>query len=74
MQDPLIFADPDYLMTEQQTSELTNVAIQTLRNWRVRGSGPKFIRVSSRAIRYRRRDLMAWVESRLAASTSARLG
>jgi hypothetical protein len=67
--DPLIFNDPDYLMTEGQTAELTNVAVKTLRNWRVRGDGPKFAKLGA-LVRYRRRDVVAWVEQRLLGSTS----
>ena len=37
---------------------------------RQRGEGPKFVRVSSRCIRYRRIDLREWSESLLRKSTS----
>lgn len=34
-----------------------------LQNWRVRG-GPRFIKVSGRSLRYRRRNLIAWIDER----------
>jgi|SRR6185437_613283 len=46
-------------------------SVRALQNWRLRGGGPKFIKVSSRSIRYRRRDLIAWAEARLRASSSS---
>ena len=66
-------ADPDYLdrlITEVEAAEFLGYTVRALQNWRVRGGGPAFIRVSARSIRYRRRDLIAWTESRLARSTS----
>ena len=43
---------------------------RALANWRSRGGGPRFIRVGSRAVRYRRADLRAWAEARLRTSTA----
>lgn len=65
--------DPDYLdrwITENETAKFTGYTIRCLQNWRVRGEGPPFIKVSGRAIRYRRRDLIGWAEHRLRNSTS----
>lgn len=65
--------DPDYLvrlLTEREAAEFLGYTIRALQNWRVRGGGPHFVKVSSRSIRYRRHELIAWVESHLAANTS----
>ncbi len=65
--------DPDYLdrfMDEHKAAEFTGYTIRALQNWRLRGGGPKFIKVSGRSIRYRRRDLIEWAESLLVSSTS----
>lgn len=65
--------DPDYLdrmITEQQAGEFIGYTIRALQNWRLRGGGPKFVKVSGRSVRYRRRDLIQWAESLLVASTS----
>lgn len=37
---------------------------RTLEGWRHRGCGPPFIRVSPRAVRYRRRDVERWLAER----------
>ncbi len=65
--------DPDYLdrlFSENEAASFLGYSIRALQNWRVRGGGPKFIRVSSRSIRYRRRDLIEWAEARLQSNTS----
>jgi hypothetical protein len=60
----------DQLLNEQEAASFINYSRRALQNWRVRGGGPHFGCVSSRSIRYRRRDLIAWAESRLTYSTS----
>lgn len=64
---------PDYhegLIDERQAAAFLCYSVRALQNWRVRGGGPIFVKVSARSIRYRRRDLNEWVESRLVANTS----
>ena len=63
-------SDPNALMTEGQAADYLSVAARTLNNWRSRGGGPKFVKVSDRCIRYRRRDLDDWTERRTRRSTS----
>ncbi len=62
--------DPDALLTEAQSADFLSLSIRTLQAWRVRGGGPLFVR-AGRAVRYRRRDLIAWMDQNTAASTSA---
>jgi predicted DNA-binding transcriptional regulator AlpA len=70
--------DPDYLdrlITERDAADFLGYTMRALQNWRVRGGGPIYVKVSSRSIRYRRRDIIAWVESKLAEhSTGAVMG
>lgn len=57
--------DPDYmdrLINETEAADFLGYTIRALQNWRVRGQGPRFIKVSARSIRYRRRDLIRWIE------------
>lgn len=54
----------DRLLNEQDAAEFLSYTMRALQNWRVRGGGPKYIKVSARSIRYRRRDLIAWVDER----------
>lgn len=62
--------DPDALLDEVQAGAFLGLTPRALQAMRQRGGGPLFVRISSRCIRYRRRDLIAWTESRLARSTS----
>lgn len=65
--------DPDYLdrlINENEAAGFIGYTIRALQGWRVRGGGPRFVKVSGRSIRYRRRDLIAWAEARLKSSTS----
>jgi predicted DNA-binding transcriptional regulator AlpA len=69
--DPL--ADPaflDRLINETQAAEMFGYSVSALQNWRVRGNGPRFVKPSKRNIRYRIRDLIAWVDKNTAAHTS----
>ena len=50
------------LLMEVQAAKLLNLSPRTLQNWRVARNGPQYIRVG-RAIRYRRRDLIAWIDA-----------
>ncbi|MBF0268681.1 MAG: helix-turn-helix domain-containing protein [Alphaproteobacteria bacterium] len=64
--------DPDFLdrlLTERETAQLLGYTRKALQKWRSEGGGPRYIRVSCRSIRYRRRDLLAWIEQRVCANT-----
>jgi predicted DNA-binding transcriptional regulator AlpA len=52
----------DILADDEAAEVLGGVKVQTLAVWRMQGRGPKFIRLG-RLIRYRRRDLEAWLEA-----------
>ena len=62
--------DPDALLTEYAAGEILNMSIRTLQTWRVRGAGPDYVR-AGRAIRYRRRDLISWIEANTVGSVAA---
>lgn len=65
--------DPDYLdrlIPEKVAANYLGYTPRALQNWRYRGGGPSFFRGSDRSIRYRRRDLNSWIESKLVKSTS----
>jgi hypothetical protein len=66
--------DADYLdclINEDRAAQFVGYTVRALQNWRVRGGGPRFVRVSSRSVRYRRRDLIQWADAHLCANTSA---
>ena len=62
--------ESESLLTEVQAARLLNFSVKALQAWRCRGGGPVFIKLSARAVRYRRSDLAAWVESHLRRSTT----
>lgn len=53
------------LVNEKKAAELLGVTHWFLKKRRVEGGGPKFVRVSSRCIRYRVRDLEEWAADRV---------
>jgi predicted DNA-binding transcriptional regulator AlpA len=59
--------DTDALLTEAQTAQLLRLSTRTLQAWRLRKTGPSFIR-AGRAVRYSRPDISDWVASQRVAS------
>lgn len=54
------------LMTPDQVADLLMVSPRTLAGWRLRGQGPKFVRLGNKGremIRYRSSVVLAWIES-----------
>lgn len=62
--------DPDALLRPADAARFLGFTARALEAWRHRGGGPQFVKVSARAVRYRRGDLIAWAEERLQSSTS----
>ena len=62
--------DPASLLTESEAAKLLRFTPRFLQARRVRGDGPAYVSVSSRAVRYRRSDLVVWIEERVRTSTS----
>ena len=56
----------DALLTERDASDVLRLSIKTLQAWRSKGRGPAFVR-AGRAIRYRRNDLIAWIDANIVA-------
>ena len=54
----------DRLLSAQEVAEYLGVPLATIYNWRHRSQGPPGLRVG-RHLRYRRRDLEAWIERQL---------
>ena len=57
------------LLNQDQAAEVLAVRPRTLETWRCRGGGPPFVRVG-RGVRYRLRDLHAWIEQNTFRSTA----
>lgn len=65
--------DPDYwygLINEETAAAFRGVTVRKMQKDRQTGDGPKYVRLSSRCIRYRRVDLRADAETRLQSSTA----
>ncbi|SFT93221.1 helix-turn-helix transcriptional regulator [Sedimentitalea nanhaiensis] len=62
--------DLNTLVDEREAASILCYSVRALQNWRHRGGGPDFVRVSSRSIRYRRADLFAWIAQRTVSNTS----
>lgn len=58
------------LLTPEEAAAKLAVAAQTLAHWRVRGTGPAFIHLSARCVRYPEPALDDWLAERLQASTA----
>lgn len=56
----------DDFLTPGQLAELLGTTVRALRNWRYRGHGPAHLKAGA-TIRYRRRDVEAWIDAHTAA-------
>lgn len=58
------------LIPETEAAKYMGLTPRCLQGWRYRGGGPNFVRISARCIRYRRRDLRAFADTKVRTSTS----
>ena len=63
-------SDPKRLINEKEAAVFLGVTRRALQQWRLNGSGPKYVKISQRCVRYRRIELIKWSEERLRSSTS----
>ena len=57
------------LLTTGETAVLLRLQPQTLRVWRYRGGGPRYLKIGNRVV-YSRQDIEAWLSTRRRTSTS----
>ncbi|MDG3440153.1 helix-turn-helix transcriptional regulator [Nitrospirillum amazonense] len=68
---PVVTAGPiSRLLTPEEAGQLMGVAPQTLAHWRARGSGPAYVLLSARCVRYDEAVLRTWLDGRVQASTA----
>jgi hypothetical protein len=60
------------LINEDMAADFVGVTARTMQKHRQAGTGPPFIQLSLRCIRYRRLDLKAWIDAHVRRSTSDR--
>lgn len=53
---------PGDLLDERAAAAILGASVQTLRNWRWRGEGPRYRKIGARLVRYVRADLLAFIE------------
>ncbi|WP_377509682.1 helix-turn-helix transcriptional regulator [Octadecabacter sp. R77987] len=58
------------LVDEREAASILCYSVRALQNWRHRGGGPDFVKVSSRSVRYRRDDLEKWIAARTVSNTA----
>jgi hypothetical protein len=58
------------LMNEHAAAAFLGYSIRALQNWRLRGGGPQYVKVSEKSVRYQRCDLQAWIDARLCTGTA----
>ena len=63
-------ADSRGLLTEGAVATRLSLSPATLRNWRVKGLGPPFVRLSLRAVRYQAEVVDEWIATLARRSTS----
>lgn len=56
-------------MDTRAAAAYLGLELRTLEDWRSKLTGPRFVRVSTRAVRYRRSDLDAWLDSQTVKTT-----
>jgi predicted DNA-binding transcriptional regulator AlpA len=52
------------LLNEHDVARVISVSVATVRRWRLFRRGPKFIKVSGSAVRYRPEDVKAYLDAR----------
>jgi predicted DNA-binding transcriptional regulator AlpA len=52
----------DDMFSTESLSRITSVHVQSYEKMRREGKGPKYLRISERIVRYRRRDVEAWLK------------
>lgn len=52
----------DELLRPAEAARLLNVTPRCLQDWRLKGAGPRFIRMSPKLVQYRRSDLEKFIE------------
>ena len=65
--------DPNFwhaLIDEKEAGAFLGLSDRAMQKFRQTGGGPRYVRISSRCLRYRRIDLQTWADSRVRTSTS----
>ena len=69
-QEIFVPQDPQALLSEIAAAAFCDVTRRCLQNFRLTGKGPQFVKISNRCVRYRKVDLISWIEKHLRQNTS----
>jgi predicted DNA-binding transcriptional regulator AlpA len=64
-----ITADIDVALNEHQAADFLGISVRTLQAWRVRGGGPRYVKLG-RSVRYQHRELVSFQQSHTVGSTT----
>jgi len=65
MSEPLIITPLDVYFPPRLLSKKINAKISTLKRWREKGIGPRYLKLNGHRILYRRADVLAWLERQI---------
>jgi len=51
-------------MTSRDVADYFNIGVRAVEAWRYKKFGPKFIRISFKCVRYKRKDVIEWEKNR----------
>lgn len=51
------------LLTERDVARITSLSVASVRRWRLRQEGPRYLKIGS-AVRYRPEEVAEWLKSR----------
>lgn len=63
--------EPGDLVDDKEAADIVGASVQTLRNWRWKGEGPRFRKIGKRMVRYHRVDLAAFIDGTAAGERAA---
>ncbi|MFZ5618835.1 MAG: helix-turn-helix transcriptional regulator [Pseudomonadota bacterium] len=64
------YHEQNRLLDEDEAADFLGLSPRTLQGLRVKGGGPDYIKIGSRAVRYRLSDLEDFIEDRRQSNTS----
>ena len=57
------------LLLPFEVAEILRVEVETLEGWRSKGTGPRYLKIGKREIRYRPSEVLRWLDERVCSST-----
>jgi predicted DNA-binding transcriptional regulator AlpA len=62
--------NPIQLVDERRAGEMLGLSIRTLQDWRCRGGGPRYLKISAKCVRYDIADILEWAQASKVRHTS----